>query len=170
MGTQTSGSEVSFTENFTIEQTFKPTGYQPSTYFGLENLLLVKGNLSTVNYLTQLNSDTVVCFTKRTSPESLKQHTFTVPSMLNNTNHLVFVVESNTTLHCYMNGIYIGNQTIIGLPIEPGTNSDPFRITWPSATTMAYIGEYYNLKIYDKALTAAEVSQNFNAQRNRFGI
>jgi len=169
-GNPTSGSEVSFTENFTIEQTFKPTGYQSSTYFGLENLLLVKGNLSTVNYLTQLNDDTTVCFIKRGNAESLQQHTFTVPSMQNKTNHLIFVIESNTTLHCYMNGIYIGNKPISGQAIGPGTNSDPFRITWPSATTMAYIGEYYNCRIYNRALSSNEVLQNFEAHRRRFGV
>jgi hypothetical protein len=41
----------------------------------------------------------------------------------------------------------------------------------PRNKSTAYMqGNIYNCSIYNRALTAAEVSQNFNAQRNRFGI
>jgi hypothetical protein len=33
-----------------------------------------------------------------------------------------------------------------------------------------YIGDIYAVKIYNRALTAAEVRQNFNSQRSRFGL
>jgi hypothetical protein len=162
-------SKISFTGNFTIEQIFKPTGYQPNAYYGLKNLLFVKGNLSTVNYLTQLNSSTQVRFTKRSSPESLQNHDFTVPSMTDKANILTFTINSNTTVSCYMNGTHINTVSIAGLPMEAQA-TELARISWASAGDMAFIGNYYSCKIYNRALTASEVQRNFNAIRSRFGI
>jgi hypothetical protein len=42
------------------------------------------------------------------------------------------------------------------------TNATTPSLTWP--------GNIYNAQIYNRALTAVEITQNFNAQRSRFGI
>lgn len=164
-----SDSKVSLIENFSIVQVFKPTNYQPSTYFGLTNLLLYKGNLSTVNYLTELIDDTTVSFLKRSTGESLQGHTFTVPSMLNNINVLTFVISGNTTVDCYMNDAYINTLTINGLAME-AQSSEVLRITNPTVDTMAFIGDYYSCKIYNKPLIETEVIQNFNAIKSRYNL
>jgi hypothetical protein len=48
----------------------------------------------------------------------------------------------------------------------------PFRIgNWQlNRTDMDFQGRIYAIKVYNKALSAAEIQQNFNALRGRFGI
>ena len=73
---------------------------------------------------------------------------------------------SNGVTRAYVNGIDIG-----GITFTSGVTFDS--IPYNIARTQA--GVYFNgsvpsTRVYNRALTAAEVSQNFNAQRQRFGI
>ncbi len=85
--------------------------------------------------------------------------------------HLAFVADhSAQNVTMYKNGVLVSTQSTPGIK------------TIPAAT--AYIGNYggsastsYDLKatltsykVYNKALTSAEVKQNFNAIRGRYGI
>jgi hypothetical protein len=166
-------SNVSVTNNFTIEQVFKPTSYQPGTYFGLTNSLMYKGTASTFNYATQVSSDTTVSFIKRTSPEGLQYSTFTVPSMLNQPSVLTFVVSNGTsgsgTVSCYLNGEFIQTQTITGTAIA-AVADDPFRIGGDITANSQFKGTYYSCRIYNTNLSATDVKRNFNVIRKRFGI
>jgi hypothetical protein len=163
-------SPISLTTNFTIEQVFKPTAYASSTYFGLANMLLQKGPASTYNYATQVSNATTVSFIKRTSPESLNFHNFTVPAMTNQINIVTFVITSGTTVNCYFNGNFINSLAITGLAIT-AVNNDPLYIGSFAATTNTnFTGSYYSCRIYNRALNAQEIRQNFNALRNRFNL
>jgi hypothetical protein len=172
-GTIPLASNVSVTNNFTIEQVFKPTGYQPGTYFGLTNSLIYKGTASTFNYATQVSSDTTVSFIKRTSPEGLQYSTFTVPSMLNHPNVLTFVVTNGAsgsgTVSCYFNGEFIQTQSIAGAAIA-AVDNDPFRLGGDLTANSQFIGTYYSCRIYNTSLSAADVKRNFNAVRKRFNL
>jgi hypothetical protein len=168
-------SPVSLTDNFTIEQVFRPTAYQASTYFGLTNMLLNKGSASTYNYATQITSDTSFSFIKRTSPEGIQSHNFTVPSMLNKVNVVTLVIEngSNTsidTVSCYYNGDFVSTLNINGTAIA-ANNNEPFYLGGLSNTQYTMlIGSYYSGRIYNRALTATEISKNFQSIRYRFGL
>lgn len=171
LGTLPLASKLSLTQNFSIEQVFSPSGYQANNYFLLTNQLLVKGNASTYNYATQLANNTTATFIKRTTGEPLQYHNFTVPAMLNKINVLVFVIESNTTVKCYMNGSLIGSLTVTGTAIS-AIDNDPAAIS-PDITgndESVFIGKYYSCRVYNAALTANQVLQNFNAIRGRYGI
>ena len=173
-GTIGTSSNVSFSNNFTIEQIFTPTGYQPGTYFGLTNMLISKGTASTYNYATQASSDTTFSFIKRTSPEGLQYHTFTVPSMVQKVNVVTLVIQngSNTsadTVTCYHNGVFIATQNIVGDVITPVAN-DPFNISGLGAANGYFIGTYYAGRMYNEALSASDVMRNFNVLRGRFGL
>lgn len=161
-GSLSSSSPLSLTSNFTIEQVFKPTAYQPNNYFGLTNILLIKGNLSTVNYLTQLNNSTTVNFVKISSSESLQAHTFTVPSMTNNINTLTFVIQSNTTLLCYFNGTYIDQKSITGLAIEAQATETTSISRTNVSSDMTFIGHYYSCRVYNRVLSDVEIKRNYN--------
>jgi hypothetical protein len=168
-------SELSVTDNFTIEQIFRPTAYQPSNYFGLTNMLLNKGTASTYNYATQVSSDTSFSFIKRTDPEGLQYSTFTVPSMLNKVNVVTLVIQNGSnssidTVSCYYNGSFVATVNIAGLAIAPQNNT-PFYLGGLSnvANTM-FIGTYHSGRVYNRALAATEVQQNFNTLRGRYGI
>ena len=175
-GTISTSSQISLTNNFTIEQIFKPTAYSTSTYFGIANQLIAKGSASTYNYATQPSSDTTFSFTKRTSPEGLQYHTFTVPSMLNNVNVVTLVIangidSANDTVTCYHNGTFIQTQSIVGANIA-AVDADPFVLGGLSTSipVTLFTGEYYAGRIYNRALTAVEVKKNFNAVRTRYSL
>jgi hypothetical protein len=168
-------SPISVSNNFTIEQIYKPTSYQTSNYFGLTNMLLHKGSATTFNFATQVTSDTSVSFIKRTSPESLQYHAFTVPSMQGKVCFLTFVVENGfdisiDTVTCYMNGTLIGSLAITGAAITPVANDPVYLGSLGGTTYTTLIGSYYSGRVYNRALTVTEIKQNFNALRGRFGV
>ena len=166
-------SSLSFyTGSFTLEATVKPTTYQTGSFFGLANMIIVKGPTSTFNYATQITNDTTVTFIKRGSTESLQFHTFTVPSMRNRISSITFTINAaGTTVTCYFNGNLIGSLVITGTPIQPSTNDNLWfgGISTPGLGTQ-FIGNIYSVKIYNRTLSASEVDQNYNAIKSRFNL
>lgn len=168
-------SPVSLTNNFTIEQIFKPTAYQASSYFSLTNMLMNKGTASTYNYATQLSTDTSFSFIKRTSPESLQFHTFTVPSMLNKVNVVTLVIQNgnNTsidTVDCYYNGEFVSSLSINGTAIA-AVDNEPFYLGGLSSQQYtSFTGSYYSGRIYNRALSVAEIRKNFQSVRYRYNL
>jgi len=94
------------------------------------------------------------------------------PSTNRNINQVVCsyeVISTNITFRVYINGTFYNSSTVSGsltnspsLPLSIGSNL--------GALAESFNCNIYNFKIYNRALTAAEVSQNFNALRGRFGI
>ena len=81
-------------------------------------------------------------------------------------HQVVYVNNTNETGTIYIDGI----SEVSGSSSLSGTNYFS-----PDYIGRGYSGQYYqgniaNCKFYDKSLSAAEVSQNFNALRGRFGI
>ena len=105
----------------------------------------------------------------QTSYEALAQ----VAANIGNLEHVTYVYDNNTsTIYAYINGELANSQT----------NSN-FNWSLPTDTTRTKIGTstqggwgYYHemdlpvVKCYNKALTSAEVSQNYNALKNRFSL
>ena len=90
----------------------------------------------------------------------------TVSFVTNKWYHVVGTISSGT-MTLYINGLY-DNST---------TNNYPLRVV----TAIAYVGDYgagnypsaskiAQVKIYNRALSAAEIAQNFAATRGRFGL
>jgi hypothetical protein len=169
------GSPLSLTQNFTIEQVFKPTAYQTSAYFGLTNMLLSKGTASTYNYATQVSNNTTVSFIKRNDAEGLQGHDFTVPSLLNKINMVTFVIQNgdNTgidTVSCYYNGQFVSTQNISG-GIMAAYDNDPLYLGGlGDVQYTGFTGSYYSGRIYNRALTANEIQKNFNTIRPRYDL
>lgn len=78
--------------------------------------------------------------------------------------HVVGVLDT-TAIRLYLNGVEIGTATT--RTINPKSNNNPFYI---STSTYSLNGKIGISRIYNRALTAAEVAQNFNAQKSRFGL
>ena len=83
----------------------------------------------------------------------------------NSWNHIVCTYGSSTK-KIYINGVQANTVTYTG---TIGTNANGPRI---GAHSSGYYldGEIAASRVYNKALTAAEVLQNFNAQKSRFGL
>jgi len=84
------------------------------------------------------------------------------------------VDRTNGTLtKYYVNGSYIGqhNATNVTGSIYDGISSEfvngfVFGYVWG----WRFIGSIYNIMVYNKVLTQAEITQNYNAQKGRFGL
>ncbi len=91
---------------------------------------------------------------------------------LNTWYHATFTTSpingSNTLASIYLNGNLAQSAVQTGLQNEPGsqfTVGDGQASTW-----YPFIGDIPSVKVYNRALSAAEVWQNFNATRSRYGI
>ena len=81
-------------------------------------------------------------------------------------NHYVLVYDTvNNLKRVYLNGI---------LSSSHGTNGNmvlgDFRIGVATNLNAYYRGNISNFRVYNRALTASEIQQNFNALRGRYGI
>jgi len=76
------------------------------------------------------------------------------------------VVYDGSNVSIYRQGIYQGQQATTGT----ANFSAPLRIGWWNNATYAYLGNISNVQAYSRALSADEITQNFNAIRGRYGI
>jgi hypothetical protein len=84
----------------------------------------------------------------------------------NTWRHVVYVNNTNETGAIYINGV----NEITGTSSLSGTNYFS-----PDSIGRGYSGRYFqgniaSVRFYDRSLSAAEVLQNFNATRARFGV
>jgi hypothetical protein len=162
-----------YTGSFTLETIIKPIAYQTGSYFGLANMVMMKGNATTYNYAMQVTNDTTVTFIKRNSTDGgLQFHNFTVPSMRNRISSITFTINAaGTTVTCYFNGNLIGSLAINGTLIQPGAN-DPIWVGGLSTGGLGtqFIGNIYGIKIYNIPLSAAQVAQNVAAVKSRYTL
>jgi len=93
---------------------------------------------------------------------------FTTPSLSDGViRQLVFVHDNNTNL-VYLNGTLLAGGSSGGTQTFTTVSGD---IYIASAGSALYTqGNVYNYKVYNAALTAEQVNQNFQALRGRFGI
>lgn len=82
--------------------------------------------------------------------------------------HYVGMVVSGTTKTAYIDGSSVGTQTIAGTLVSSFANRAIGQ--FGSDTTYALNGEMSSYRVFNSALTAAQVRQNFQALRGRFGI
>jgi hypothetical protein len=83
-------------------------------------------------------------------------------------NWCVTWVKSSETYVTYLNGVQ--DKTGTKTWNIPSVETDARIGSWNHSTGREYNGKIASLKIYNRALTASEIQQNFNALRGRFGI
>jgi hypothetical protein len=90
--------------------------------------------------------------------------TFANSGVLINTIYNISIVRTGNTYDCYINGVYksslTSTLTFLTTQIAIGQNS----------TLEFYKGNMYNIIQYNRALTATEITQNYNATKSRFGL
>ena len=80
-----------------------------------------------------------------------------------------FVSSASRVVELYINGVSDGTYNSGSALSAPGTSDLSLRIGHESASEYHY-GKFSQLQIYNRTLTAAEVLQNYNATRHRFGV
>jgi hypothetical protein len=89
---------------------------------------------------------------------------------LNTWSHVTFVFDwPNSILRIYINGAQASTTTISGTGFSSPTAPILFGQRG-GATADRFAGKIGHIRMYNKALSATEISQNFNAVRGRFGI
>lgn len=77
---------------------------------------------------------------------------------------------ASSKIFLYYDGEYVHEKAFTGTPVVPAAN---LRLGsgygGPTSTDYGFSGQYGTFRIYGEALTAAQIKQNFNQQRNRFG-
>lgn len=82
--------------------------------------------------------------------------------------HWVFTLDSSKNVFIYLNGRSI---TSANTQLTSYTNiSSTFTRFGIWTTVRPYVGNLYLARMYNKALSAAEVLQNYNAQKSRFDL
>ena len=86
---------------------------------------------------------------------------------LNQWNNFTYVLSGNTEF-VYKNGILLGSSNLVGTPSY--TNTGNLNVGRRNAGTQYINGRISNTLIYNRALSATEVLQNYNALKSRFGL
>jgi hypothetical protein len=160
-------SSFNILRTVTMELWFKVNGFgSPWTnVFGKMN---ADGDSSTRCYTAFINSAGFVHFV--TADSSGQEH-------LDSTNfistgvwyHWIGVINRNTgVLEQYVNGALNATGSVRATDIV--TNSDPVRVGYAGGYYQRYNGIVSIARIYNRALSQAEITQNFNAARERFGF
>jgi hypothetical protein len=80
---------------------------------------------------------------------------------------MICLTRNASTVSWYKNGILdVSTSNPYGAGVVTGTNN----ITIGSGYAGGFAGSIYAAQIYNRALTAAEVQQNFNALKGRYGL
>jgi hypothetical protein len=88
------------------------------------------------------------------------------PDFINKWVHMV-VTSDGSGSKVYINGVYTAATTETSADEDFGIN---FRIGTRYTTSSEWTGKMGSIYLYDKALSASEALQNFNAQKSRFGL
>jgi hypothetical protein len=84
----------------------------------------------------------------------------------NETAHIA-ITRNSTTTSWYKNGVLTNS---VANPYATTTLTGTSPIIIGSGYAGGYIGYIYSFKVYNSALSATKIKQNFNALRGRFGI
>jgi hypothetical protein len=88
---------------------------------------------------------------------------------ITNTWANITVTYNPPTLIFYVNAVSQSTQTVTGTPNVSGSiNLEIGR--YGASTNYNFSGSIANVQVYNRALTATEVQQNYNATKTRFGL
>jgi len=93
-------------------------------------------------------------------------------TVLRNTDYSVITVYNGQQRLIYINSLLIASDNYTTNPIYPTTGNLNTQIgRWGFGEYGRYFnGNIYTAQIYNRALSAQEVLQNYNAQKSRFGL
>ena len=88
-------------------------------------------------------------------------------TLSSNTWYNLVLVYDQSTVKGYVNNVLDVNSVKTGTPIWGSLNTIGFTTGGEDAPSVTNIA---NAMIYNRALSATEITQNYNAQKNRFGL
>jgi hypothetical protein len=145
-------SIISGNQSFTIEAFYTITGSAGGALFG--------------NYGASTQSNTI-WFSGQYGIYINSACYATSAPITSGTHHMVATRDSSGVVKLYLDGTLSNTVTLnasIATPINYRIGTDA------GGTQEPFAGNLYNIRVYDRDLTSSEVLQNYNTQRNRFGI
>ena len=147
------GSGLEITGNLTVTAWVRPTSFA--------NQGNIVSKTANFGYRMRFQSDGTFWMYSNTN-------TITSPSAytINNWFHTVGVFSS-TGLRMYINGSLVQSN---GTAFTPSYAASSFIVGGNSTTQELFQGRIANVSVYNRALNQTEITQNFNAQKTRFGL
>jgi hypothetical protein len=147
--------------NFTAACWFKTT--QSSSYIGL--LGKIDFSVGTVGWTLQLYNGTVTSWINNNILQSPLSYND------NNWHYGVMVCGTPSTgnRYIYVDGIQVTSSVMPYHSFDP-TNLNLWIGGWTNGVAYLFRGNIGSTQIYNRTLSAAEVLQNYNAQKGRFGL
>ena len=155
-------AQTNITGNITIECWFRVTNTRSDwvRVFGKGD----GGDNRTVGlWYNQLTS--TFLYQRYSTPSNLNV-SYSSTVSLNTWYHMVGT-SSGTNHNLYLNNVV--RSTVTLNPTTFNSTTDPYKVGYGNVHTY-HIGNVSNCRLYNRALTASEVQQNFNALRGRFSI
>ena len=154
------------TENFTFNTFFYLNSFTTSTP-GQGPQLFWKGSFNTNGYYCAINADGTILF--HTNQSGAGQFSYTSPGLIavgvwNN----VSVVRTGPSVKIYINGVDRTNAS--ATHINPTSSTGNFQLGAYDAGFIYSNHRVATFQSYSRALSAAEIQQNFNALKGRFGL
>lgn len=156
------------TGNWTMEAWFKPTQFTAST----QTVLGKFGNGGTASIISyamrQINGNIRADFSNGTTAFTSNDYAIS----LNTWVHMVYVWDrTNSMLHTYSNGVLKQSRAIsISGGIRNGTTNLFIGSYNGGEYSQYYKGQIGKVRLYNKALTASEVLNNFNLSKDLYGL
>ena len=156
-------------DSFTIDIWLKINSVAPTP--ANTTALFVKNNCLGIDYLYNVTTPSIRAGIRNT-PDG--QYQVTATSDVSKWTNYTFTYRSNISngITLYINAVDIVRRTTVGLS-EFANPSINYRVAGPSAlggNTAFSNMELSITKIYNRALSASEIQQNYNAQKSRFGL
>lgn len=130
-------------------------------------LYIGQGGTSGVYFESYTNTDLFTWFFGPSSPQNNGNWGASSLSTTQWTNVVMTMVTSTKTQTRYLNGAISGSPFVFTNAVNAPSGTQNWLIKNNSQNWTGYISDF---KLYNRALTASEVQQNFNATRSRFGV
>ena len=155
-------SAVFDTQTLTMESWCKPT------VISQDGFLFEKGQVNT-QYSNFFTTGNALIF--RIIGLSTQDLTFSTSAYMtaNTWNHIVCTYSAGVKT-IYLNGAQIAQQTGLTGAIPTGQTNQYIGKYGAASNNYMFTGSIAVSKVYNRALSAAEVAQNFNATRSRYGL
>jgi hypothetical protein len=164
----TLGGSSAVTVSMWVKRSILSSG-TPRTFFGFST------NVGNHKLLLSFTTDNLIQVFGRSATET-GQSVITTTSFTSTSDWYnvtgVWIYGTNTIL-CYVNSILqptTGTVTFSQSTLQAGTSPNLNRIGSELASATLFPGNIATTHVYNRALTASEVLQNYNATKGRFGL
>jgi len=154
------------TTDFGITRDFTFSFWMDMTQTGVMQIFTKGYNVPYGIYIAKQATNTLTCQISLTSGYGQTDTVTTSYSGIKNWT----AVRNNTSLTWYVNGTQDNTTSLLSYDVSQSSSKQ-----WRIASNYdgvfgQFKGNMYNQLLYNRALTASEITQNYNAQKGRFGL